>query len=197
MVWSHHDFERELKRQLIEIESIRKRIPKLDEIKERLDRLEQSHISLIRKLGEYFDRADELTSAGSQTSGATGFAERSDENVSESGGELDAERLDEGLLAEFHLLSSQHARLARRRLPEGAATSADDGTQTVESSPQVVLVAEAVLNVPDLNERCATCGKLLISGLLAGERVTQRGSDWHHQACVETDQDDRHSSILN
>ena len=64
-------------------------------------------------------------------------------------------------------------------------------------SPQVVLVAEAVLNVPDLNERCASCGKVLISSLLAGEGITQQGSDWHHQACIENEQGGRHSSILN
>ncbi len=185
MVWSHHDFERELKRQLIEIESIRKRVPQLDEIMERLDRLEESHLCLIRKLSEYFQRADDPAGSGS-----TNF---------EEDGEIASEH--EGLLAEFHVLSNQHSRFARRCVLDGPPSSVEDGTQGEEPSPQVVLVAEAVLNVPDLNERCASCGKVLISSLLAGEAITQQGSDWHHQACIEGGPDGaqsgRHSSILN
>ena len=190
MVWSQHDFERELKRQLIEIESIRKRVPQLEEIMERLDRLEESHLCLIRKLGEYFERTGEP--AGSRP---TSFEQSGEEIASELDGQPSS--IDEGLLAEFHVLSDQHSRLALRCLLEGPPSSADDGTQGEEPSPQVVLVAAAVLNVPDLNERCATCGKVLISSLLAGEGITQEGPDWHHQACIDNDQDDLHSSILN
>ena len=174
MVWSQHDFERELKRQLIEIESIRKRVPQRDEIMERLDRLEESHLCLIRKLSEYFQRADDP--AGSES---TNFARDGEEIASEL--ERQSSSIDEGLLAEFHVLSDQHSRLARRCVLDGPPSSVEDGTQGEEPSPQVVLVAEAVLNVPDLNERCASCGKVLISSLLAGESIAQQGSEWHHQ----------------
>lgn len=189
MVWSRHDFERELKRQLIEIESIRKRVPPLDEIMERLDRLEESHLSLIRKLGEYFQSRD----------GKSETTTDRDDVASEAHDQQSP--IDASLLAEFQLLSAQHSRLARRCMLEGAPApaegSVEDRSSVDECSPQVVLVAEAVLNVPDLNERCATCGKVLISSLLAGESVTQQGSDWHHQTCIESDPGDRHSSVLN
>ncbi len=194
MVWSQHDFERELKRQLIEIESIRKRVPQLDEIRERLDRLEESHLCLIRKLSEYFQREDDPASSGS-----TGFEKDGEEIASELDRQPSA--IDEGLMAEFHVLSDQHSGLAHRCGLNRPPSSAEDGTQAELPSPQVVLVAEAVLNVPELNERCASCGKVLISSLLAGEAITQQGSVWHHQACIDGgpdgDQNRRHSSILN
>jgi hypothetical protein len=54
MVWTKIDFEREVRRQLVEIESIRKRLPESPEVHERIDRLEASHRHLIRKLDEVF-----------------------------------------------------------------------------------------------------------------------------------------------
>jgi hypothetical protein len=54
MVWTKVDFEREVRRQLVEIESIRKRLPESPEVHERIDRLEASHRNLIRKLDEVF-----------------------------------------------------------------------------------------------------------------------------------------------
>ena len=52
MVWSNQDFAREVRRQLIELQSIRKRAPADAEIHERIDRLEESHHHVLRKLAE-------------------------------------------------------------------------------------------------------------------------------------------------
>ena len=55
MLWSKEDFEREVRRQLVELESIRKRVPALEEVHRKIDLLEKSQRSLLRKLGEFFD----------------------------------------------------------------------------------------------------------------------------------------------
>jgi hypothetical protein len=52
MVWSKIDFAREVRRQLVELESIRKRAPADAELHERIDRLEESHHHVLRKLAE-------------------------------------------------------------------------------------------------------------------------------------------------
>jgi len=57
MVWSKHDFEREVRRQLVELEAIRKRLPVDSEVHRRLDQLEASHRQLLRKLGDVFKAA--------------------------------------------------------------------------------------------------------------------------------------------
>ena len=58
MVWSKVDFEREVRRQLIELRALRRRVPATDEVLQRIERLEASHHTLLRKLNEYF-RANE------------------------------------------------------------------------------------------------------------------------------------------
>jgi hypothetical protein len=58
MVWSKHDFEREVRRQLVELEAIRKRLPGDSEVHRRLDQLEASHRQLLRKLGDVFQTAE-------------------------------------------------------------------------------------------------------------------------------------------
>jgi hypothetical protein len=55
MLWSKEDFEREVRRQLVELESIRKRVPALEEVHRKIDLLEKSQRSLLRKLGEFFE----------------------------------------------------------------------------------------------------------------------------------------------
>ena len=52
MLWCQQDFEREVSRQLVEIESIRKRAAGSPEVSDRLDRLEESILHLMRKLRE-------------------------------------------------------------------------------------------------------------------------------------------------
>ena len=52
MVWSNVDFAREVRRQLVELESIRKRAPADAELHERIDRLEESHRYVLRKLAD-------------------------------------------------------------------------------------------------------------------------------------------------
>ena len=52
MIWSNVDFAREVRRQLVELESIRKRAPADAELHERIDRLEESHHYVLRKLVE-------------------------------------------------------------------------------------------------------------------------------------------------
>ena len=54
MVWSQLDFEREVRRQLIELRSLRKCVSANVEVLQRIERLEASHHGLLRRLGELF-----------------------------------------------------------------------------------------------------------------------------------------------
>ena len=58
MVWSQLDFEREVRRQLIELRSLRKCVPADGEVLQRIERLEASHHGLLRRLGELFLSTD-------------------------------------------------------------------------------------------------------------------------------------------
>jgi hypothetical protein len=53
MVWTKVDFEREVRRQLVEIASIRKRLPPASELLPRINLLEASHRSILRKLRRF------------------------------------------------------------------------------------------------------------------------------------------------
>jgi hypothetical protein len=54
MVWSQEDFSRELRRQLIEIESLRKRVGDNGSAHASIDRLEEAQLYVLRKLDEHF-----------------------------------------------------------------------------------------------------------------------------------------------
>lgn len=55
MVWSLEDFIREIRRQLVELEALRKKMHSQDGGHENLERLEESQRYLLRKLNQYFD----------------------------------------------------------------------------------------------------------------------------------------------
>jgi hypothetical protein len=56
MIWSKHDFEREVRRQLVELASIRKRVPQDPDVLARIGKLEESHKHLLKKLAEILPR---------------------------------------------------------------------------------------------------------------------------------------------
>ena len=73
MVWSHEDFMREVRRQLVELESLRKGIAAKADISESIDKLEESHHYLLRKLFEC-SQADsgQLSDTGPNGTGPNG-----------------------------------------------------------------------------------------------------------------------------
>ena len=61
MVWSKEDFVREVRRQMVELESLRRKIEAESDIQETLERLEESQVYLLRKLNDYFQAQPEET----------------------------------------------------------------------------------------------------------------------------------------
>lgn len=78
MVWSHDDFARELKRQLVELESLRKKIASSDDPGDSLERLEHSQYFLLRKLSE-MDRSSGRSATGSASPVAASAAADNDD----------------------------------------------------------------------------------------------------------------------
>ncbi len=179
MVWSKHDFEREIRRQLIELTSIRKRVSEgQEDLLERIDRLEVSQRYLIRKLDEFFDA--ENTPKERAENGLTEIEEFEAAVAEEATVEI-----PESLA---HEIQSLLAECSRREVADYS-----EATQKCE----VVVVAETVVKVPDLNERCAACGKMLVSSMLAGGEVTEHESSWYHSGCLDAGCEHEESSVLN
>jgi hypothetical protein len=158
MIWSKLDFEREVRRQLVELESIRKRVPSNPEVHQRIDKLEASHKNILRKLAELFPQPKSLrtSSASPKLSAAV---------------QAHAKKAIERYLKTVE----QTARL--RKLIAGDR----QGVQTLlgrsrNSAPKMEL--------PTLDTKCATCGKVLLSGLLGGEEVVLIDNSWHHRDCA-------------
>jgi hypothetical protein len=55
MLWKKKDFIREVRRQLVELESLRKKITAKQDVEDNLKKLEASQYSLLRKLEEQFE----------------------------------------------------------------------------------------------------------------------------------------------
>ena len=54
MVWSHDDFIRELSRQLVELETLRRKLEEPGDVGEVIERIEESNRHLLRKMHEFF-----------------------------------------------------------------------------------------------------------------------------------------------
>jgi hypothetical protein len=162
MVWSKQEFEREVRRQLIELASLRKRVPPTKDLLERIDRLETSHHYLLRKLVDYFKQLEERTS----TQTKQGSAKQG------SGAPAEAEAP-----AEVFETDPSHA----------ASQLETEALESQEvSTGNLVLALEKLQNTyPDVMEACAACGKLLISVILAGGEVAYQAPAWYHAACLK------------
>lgn len=155
MVWGKHDFAREIQRMLVELASIKKRIPAIAEVLERIERLEASHHYLLRKLGESFRSIGEKKRGGGEKRrGSTGH------------------RL-------FQQVLEQHL----RALASGRGSRA---IQQAATALKNLGVRRKAVELPRLDERCASCGKVLLSRVLAGEEVVVRKRVWYHRKCVQT-----------
>jgi hypothetical protein len=162
MVWSKLQFEREVCRQMIELESIRKRIVPDADVLERIDRLEESHRHLLRRIDECFA----LTRVGAQV-GAPSGASR--------------ERCPQGGCR-------QHRRCRRQWISKMEARARRAG-EILKASPLhahgVGSPGSPLSKGPGLGQRCGTCGKVLLSSILAGDEVIFQKKAWRHRACAE------------
>ena len=159
MIWSKLDFEREVRRQLIELESIRKRVPADSDVRKRIDRLEASHVNLLRKLEEIFP-----SNKAPSTSSIPRRAQ--------------IERELRTLVKTSEVQTT--ALSVRQRISfSSALETATQGTtpeSTMGGFPQGQ-------ELPTLDCRCASCGQILFSSLLAGESVLLSDGLWYHPVC--------------
>jgi hypothetical protein len=155
MVWKEHHFARELERQLVEIASIRKRMDHDPEVAERLDRLELSHRHLIRKLAM-------LSEARRSRNG---------------GGE---EKLARALRVFHSVVHDNLLDLVAHVRTERSARSPEPSS-LVQLTPST---RASRARLPCLDERCARCGKVLLSSMLGGADLVHRGARWYHRECA-------------
>lgn len=158
MLWGKLEFARELSRQLVEIASIKKLARSHPEILERVERLEASHLHLLRKLS---DGSGDLHEKRRRVSRRRVRARK-------------GERLFREAMSRYlKCLWQTGSKIAI----EGARQS---GTALSKTCLQV-----RRKSLPRLNQTCAVCGRVLISSVLAGEAVIVRKKEWYHGRCAE------------
>ena len=54
MIWSREDIVREVRRQIVELDSLRRKVESESDVTEALERLEESQLRLLKKLNDYF-----------------------------------------------------------------------------------------------------------------------------------------------
>jgi hypothetical protein len=143
MLLSERDLAREIQRQLVEFVSIRKRVKGDPELLARIEKLEASHLYILRKLSEGLEGA------------ARAKPRRRRACLRASRGRI--------------LFEAAMARQSRS-LEGGCCGAADHAA----SAAGIYLSrASGATELPRLDERCAACGKVLISSILAGEDVVR------------------------
>ncbi len=186
MIWSKIDFEREVRRQLVELESIRKRVPWNPDVHQRIDKLEASHKNVLCKLAELFCRR-----------GASGpaLAAGTSRDEGKSAGKAAATR--SATKSAARSTTAGQTRVLRSR----AARALGRYLRTIEETAQlkkVILGGRQGLRVlftrsrresklPGLDAKCATCGKVLLSSILGGEEIVFVENAWHHKDCAGGD----------
>lgn len=177
MIWSKLDFEREVRRQLIEIESIRKRIPADSEAHARIDRLEASHQHLLKKLDELFP--------GGQSSAPPpkGDRLRADEDLTGLVGAGAREIVEKESLRRVAGELSR-APAGRVNAPRGLLSPGPEvsGSQRGEEPGQHAL--DPGSRSLDPGARCGGCGRLLLPALLGGETLVRAADGWRHEPCA-------------
>ena len=157
MVWTKHDFEREVRRQLVEIESIRKRLPESPEVHERIDRLEASHRNLIRKLDEVFPappKPPKLAPA------------------------------QPAKLAPAQPAKLAPAQPAHRGTTPKRAPKRPHAHGRLCFHPHTTLSKKKVTTMPGIHEKCAACGKVLLASVILGREVVFLNEAWYHRSCA-------------
>ena len=197
MVWTKQQFEREVCRQLIELESIRKRVANKD-VLERIDRLEESHLCLLRRLGECFQSASRASATCHPLSRQV-KARRKEESspipVASRAGSGGANKPLKGL----EKRSKCSATLSREGSLRGESilVASDADQLTPSKDTQMTALKETPMDLgpalsetetknqlPTFGQKCGTCGKILLSSILAGDEVVLRKTTWHHKECV-------------
>lgn len=159
MVWNLEDFIREIRRQLVELEALRRKIRGEHGAHENIERLEKSQRHLLRKLSEYFKGS--LTSHHCHTSSAA-----------------ELEEIPDGILEHIQTVL-QHPEILKH-LGEKEPCS---GHEKVHA--WLVVAVQDGDSSPYIEAKCAICGKLLVSSILAGDPVIREGEDWFHKRCHE------------
>jgi len=162
MVWSKHDFEREVRRQMVELESIRKRCPEDADVHRRIDLLEESHRNLLRKLGDAFN-----TSKWPR--------ERPAQGPRPTGAKVDPQVLEK------YLQTCDQAALRLRRLLGIETKSASLQTTPSRRAEETEPCVEK--SKPCFNTKCATCGEILFASQPGREGIVFDGTGWHHKHC--------------
>jgi len=160
MVWSKHDFEREVRRQMVELESIRKRCPGNPDVHRRIDLLEESHRNVLRKLGDVFNSSEWSKEHSAKHQRASAHAS--------SGAELDPRVLEK------YLRSSDQASLRLKSIL---------GVETTTRSLRAAPLRRRKETEPCFETKCGTCGETLFSGPRDPEGAVFDGTCWHHRRC--------------
>ena len=169
MVWSSEDFYREVRRQLVELESVRRKLKLRLDVQANLAKLEESQLYLLRKLENYFQSE---AAAAKEQAGA----------IPPAVGEFLKE-----LLAEPEV----HEQLAISQVSSDG-DAIEDLAESIQKGLSVLLMVIQPSKKPSpLGEdtddipggTCPNCGKSLVPILLAGGGVLQDGGDWYHKDC--------------
>lgn len=195
MVWSKQEFEREVRRQIVELESIRKRISTNTvsakaEALEKIDRLEASHRNLLRKLKELFTKAPSKKKPSKQAEVGGGelpaifialekYLKCLEPASPTPAGPARAGGLDRSSSGEYpgEMDESSHN-----------TTGCSGGAgETAHGPPSGFhhLFSPDARELPSLSEKCGFCGNLLISSLLGGDEVFYFEEAWYHRSCAE------------
>jgi hypothetical protein len=184
MVWTHQDFVRELRRQLVEIESLRKKLRASGiaggtQLEESLKKLEDSNRQLIRKIAGVLEDAAksevEIKISGVFT-GTIHAGGGADDDTAGAGVSASVETPAELLLACLKSI------LDDPEVLEHLLRSSDDPQNEPVVDASAAIGAGSAPSL--LQERCGGCGKLLVSSVLAGEKVVRDGEDWYHEGCL-------------
>ncbi len=174
MIWSKLDFEREVRRQLIELESIRKRVPADSDVRIRIDRLEASHVNLLRKLEEILP-----SNKAPPTSSMPRCAQIARELRS--------------------MVKTSEVQTTTQSVRQRISLSSALETATEGTAPEKAMGGgfPQGQELPTLDCRCASCGQILLSSLLAGESVLLSDGLWYHPICHGNGEPHQKPGMLN
>ncbi|MCZ6792264.1 MAG: hypothetical protein O7J95_01470 [Planctomycetota bacterium] len=169
MVWCPEDFYREVRRQLVELESVRKKLRSGAEPGSSLEKLEESSLYLLRKLEEYFHAQSKDEKIGAEIVPMVqlvihGLFQKADFSKAASKAEFSEGENVEVLAA--HIAETFKGGLAVP-IPEIPGPS----------------------KPPALDQACAGCGKSLGWSLISGDGLVQDEGNWFHKGCRDVTAD--------
>ena len=174
MACSRRQLEREILRQIVELESLRKRALDRPELLERIERLEESQFYVLRNLAKCIEDASKTEAAGSPSTPPS---------PPESAGS--PSRSCRPAFAR-ELLSVRSSASGRSLDSRGGGTTVRAGKVRLKR-----------VELPHLDAKCASCGKLLLSRMLAGGEVVLVKDAWFHGECVEGGPEFRKPAAMN